>query len=252
MRERIGPLLVAGLVGGLVGGGTVWATTGGEPNARASAERRSSPDEKPASTESDDDPEAEDDGDRVKALERRVALLERRSSAATELRKYATSLAKDRGDGGDDNSLAPVMDSEDPVFEMAVRGVLDKYENEQREERRVRREQRQQERNQRQVDYLEEKLDLTAAQKQRVSDLLEKRAKRFRELRDADGDGGVQRPRNRQEWRQRIGTIRDDTERGLLDILDESQKSTYNQLVEDEGSPLTGGWGRRGGGRRGR
>lgn len=174
---------------------------------------------------------------RLEALEGQISTLRRQQVARTQLQKYAEALQDDAGDSAPkaNKPMSGVVDGEDPVFEMAVRSVMDRVDWEKDEERRTVRENRQVERARRQTDLLTERLGLDAEQSQAVATALSRQMQRFRALRDADDDSAVSRPVTRQEWRERIGEIRQQTEDALREILSEEQMRKYVEVAEEEG-----------------
>jgi hypothetical protein len=233
MAELAGTALVGGAIGGLL----VWLLM--RPSDEIT-EPKPDPDsaEVAAPTPPGDDPVPTVDADRVAALERKLATLERQVMTRQKLKAYADEL---QGGGGADanGSAPPPADPEDPAFELAVRSVLDKANYEREQEREQRREERREERVVRQVDYLADKLDLDDDQVAKVEEILLEQTEAFRALRDSDN-----RPVTRREWREAARNIRTQTTEKLGGVLSEEQFSAYGKLQEEEG------FGRRG--RRGR
>ena len=181
---------------------------------------------------------------RIEILEARVAASQRKASARAALAAYNAAAMRGESDAGsDDTDLAPVIDEEDPVFERAVRGVLDRIDEEREAERVVRR----QDRARALTELMAEQLRLTATQRPKVERILAEQFSAFRELRRPSADAGIQRPVTRSQWHERMQDIRRQTEQELSRVLDEEQMSSYRQLIEREG--IGAGWGRRGGGR---
>ncbi|MEZ4221510.1 MAG: hypothetical protein R3B13_11335 [Polyangiaceae bacterium] len=232
MSQPMLPLVLAGLLGGAVGGGAVGLVmkpSGKAARTTASAESR----------EAENAPAAAASGEaaRIAALEREVAQLKKKSAAAQALAQYAKSISASE-DGG---TAVPFIHPEDPVFELSVRSVMDKVEQEKSDERQTRRTQLQQERVKRQTDQLAERLKLTPDQRSKVEKILLDRVERMRALRDPDA-GAV--PTTRNDWRERMRTMQKETDDKLAEVLSESQMKDYQDFREEEG-----GFGR---GRRGR
>lgn len=246
---------LAAIGGGVVGGGMVALVLGGAAPERPAKEgtavarsntvrenARSSPGDAPASS-----------GDtvaRLSKVEGELRALRRQREAAAQLRQYAESLARGAADGGASAGLAPVVDAEDPAFELAVRTVMDRIDWERDEEERVTRAQRQEERAKHQADLLAERLGLSESQRGKVEPILVEQMDAFRALRDPARDAGASRPSTRSEWRERIAAIRSSTETKLAGVLDQKQVEGYRQFVDEEGFGPRGGRGgrRRGGG----
>lgn len=184
---------------------------------------------------------------RLAALEGKLAALRRQQQSREQLKKYAESLAEDDGTGAS-KKRAPngVVDGEDPVFELAVRSVMDRVDWEKDEQQKAERQQQRDERADRQTALLTERLGLNDEQSEAVSAVLVRQMDRFRALRDRDGNSEGPRPATRSEWRQQITEIRKQTEDELLAVLTEAQMAEYRAVAEEEGI------GARGFGRRGR
>jgi hypothetical protein len=229
-------VVVAALVGGAAGAGATWALSrpASEPSKKTAGEDSTAGDE----SESDDEPAALQ---RIERLEAELRALKRRNTSTEALQKYASRLnkgdakARNSGDAGAEAEaeLAPVLDAEDPTFELAVRTVMDRVDWEREEERRVTQSKRREERAQRQTELLAERLKLTGAQKDGVQRVLTEQMETFRKLRSGDSD--TPRPATRGEWRQRVAAIRTETDQKLAGVLNDEQMSSYRQFVEEEG-----------------
>ena len=239
-------VVVAALVGGAAGAGATWALSR-ESSSSAKAKAKA---EKSEATARDDENEAL--AYRLDRLENDLRALRRQKQSTEALRQYAQTLDKkgpeNAGAGqapsaGDDTD--PVVDAEDPSFELAVRTVLDRVDWEREEERKVTDTKRREERVQRQTELLTERLKLTPAQTQKVQQILVEQMDTFRNLRGG-GDGDAPRPSNRSEWRERVEAIRTETERKLSQVLDNGQMSSYRTFVDEEGFGARGGRGRLG------
>lgn len=216
------------LAGGAAGGGVAFAVAGSAaPPAPGHAVTASSS----ASA-------GEDVAARIDDLEAALRALRKKSAAAQALREYAGALSRGESDGGARGSIVSgVVDAEDPVFELAVRGVMDAIEWEREEERRVTRAARRSERARRQAEAYARELGLTPAQQKKLEEALISQLEAFRTLREPP-DGGA-RPAGRREWRAALAKIRSDTEAKLAGVLDEKQLAAYRALRDEEES----GWG---------
>jgi hypothetical protein len=235
--KLVAALIVAGVLGGAVGAGAV-VMLGGEKTERPKKERIEH------ETAANDDAEQSDE--RITRLEQEIATLRRSNKTNDALQEYSRALKKKReaaAAGEETDELAPVVDGEDPTFELAVRTVMDRVQWEEDEERKVTRQQQRDERAARQTDLLTQRLGLSAAQKPRLQAILSEQMNAFRDLRS--GDSGQPRPATRTEWRQRIDGIRKESETKLSEVLSEEQMKLYGEFVAEEG------FGRMGGGRRG-
>ncbi len=172
---------------------------------------------------------------RLAELEGQLASLRRSQQAREALTKFAESMTDDESDAPKQKKPSGVVDEADPVFELAVRSVMDRVEWEKDEEEKAVRQQRRTERASRQTALLTERLKLSEEQAQEVSAVLTSQMDRFRGLRDRDGESGDSRPATRSEWRERIETIRKETEQELAKVLSEEQMAAYQSYAEEEG-----------------
>lgn len=136
----------------------------------------------------------------------------------------------EHGDAG--TRFASVVDSEDPVFDYAVRSVLDRVEWEREEERRVVGAQRRVERAQRQTDLLTAELGLSPEQRETVGRILVERMEAFNQLRS--GDAGSE-PATRGQWRHLIAEQRRETEEKLSKVLEPEQLRKFQEFQREEG-----------------
>ncbi|MEB2312966.1 MAG: hypothetical protein OZ921_20715 [Sorangiineae bacterium] len=210
-------VVASGLVGGVVGGLIVGRTSARPANPRAAAE---------PPKEADDDELAT----RVDGLERRLALLERQGSGRRALAAYGAALAGDvPTDGG-------AQDQQH--LENTVRGVIGELDAEREAEREAERAERRHQMAQRTTDTFAAKAQLTQAQRERMTAILEKMMTRPS---PSPGDGGY------ASFREQRKKAREDADRALAEVLDPAQLQQY-QTMRDEGE-LGFGFG---GGRRGR
>jgi hypothetical protein len=221
MFAKIWIPLLTGLLGGVVGGIGVWlimsykSSQGPQIAASAEASRAS----RPGSASASED------------LEARIQKLERRGAAAQALGEYAKAVANRTADGGP-GSQPQLINPENPVFELAVRGVVEKLEWEKGEEQRVERDNRRLERAEQITTHLAQKLSLNPNQRSQVSQVVVESMNAFRELRNpTDGSSG---PSSRSEWRARTGKIRETTDAKLAQILNPAQLGTYRDLLEND------------------
>lgn len=237
----LGLLVIAALVGGAAGAGATWALSK-KPESAAKLKADTSR----AGRAQDD--EAEALAYRLDRLENDLRALRKQSQSTEALRKYAATLDKNGKEGNSSAGDAPepVVDAEDPSFELAVRSVLDRVDWEREEERKVTESKRREERALRQTELLTQRLKLTPAQTQKVQQILVDQMNTFRRLREGD-DGGPPRPSTRDEWRSRVEAIRTETEQKLAQILDNEQMTSYRDFVDEEGfGPRAGRRGRYG------
>ena len=130
---------------------------------------------------------------------------------------------------------------DDPVFEAAVRDVLDQVRVEQRSQRDTERETRRRESVTRWSGGLQPKLRLSDGQRQRIERIAEDYFAELRKLRDSDD-----RPQSRDEWRTKMQTLREQSNAKIGGLLDPSQRRDYQALDAEEQL----GFGLGGGGRR--
>ena len=233
---------VSACLGGMVGGLLVWylvrpaGPAGGEPTAEPaqSAAQQRNRLKAPASIE-----------DRLESVEARVASVQRRETARAALAAYnvVAQAAQTGQEGGADTSLAPVIDQDDPTFEQAVRGVLDRVQEQREAERTMRRK----DRARRLTDLLAAELQLTEAQRQGVEQALTDQFEAFRQLRRPPPDAGVRRPITRLQWREQADAIRQATDRKLGEVLSDGQMQLFREIRDDEGFGFGPGRRERGG-----
>lgn len=229
--------ILSALVGGVIGGVSVGLTL----------QVTNSPSSTPVKADAAQTPQPRSDNaeleQRVRTLEGELQSLRRQSATARVLGDYAKAMAAAEGDAGP-SKVTPVVDAEDPVFELAVRSVYDRVEEERREARRARRAQRSEERAKGQADFVAERLQLSPEVRDRFQKVLIEQMDRFQELRHPP-DGGAGRPRGREQWRAQVDAIRKETDEKLSEVLTGQQLEEYKKLREAEGLNARGG--RRGG-----
>lgn len=130
-------------------------------------------------------------------------------------------------------NVAPIVDS--PVFEAAVRDVMDRAEQERSLERETQRAEWRKRTAEEWGGKLGEKLRLTEIQKTKATAIAQSFWDRLRELRQTDAGPAL----SREEWRERVATLRKTSEAELAKILDHSQLTSYGELDEADklGSP---------------
>lgn len=215
---------VAALLGGVAGGALVRVT------ARAPAPATSAAREPGAADTSD--------------LEKRIAALEQNASRAERTRRIERAASQAAPAGDDSAAPAPAAGRpsvDDPVFETAVRDIIDQIDEERREERDARRSERRKRMAEAWTHELGSELSLSDAQKQKVAEVVQQYFEDLRAMRQSDAG-----PSSRDEWRERARAEREKAEKKLAQVLDPGQMEKYKGL--DESKKLGAG----GGGRRGR
>jgi hypothetical protein len=214
-------MLAASLASGVIGGVTVHLVsrpkTSAKPGVSASAEPSS------------------DLANRIDGLERSVAGLERER----RIRSLVTPSDDNDPSTPDAGARRAVID--DPVFDTAVRDVIEQVETERTNERQLRGQERRKQNIERFTNDLGQELGLNDAQKAKVLEVVQSYFDELRAMRETDGGG----PLPRSEWRQKARDLRDKSEAKLGQILSASQMDKYKELDDDK--RLGAGGGRRGG-----
>lgn len=229
-------LIASGVLGGAVGAASVAALNQRSDSPSVKKERVDDGSGEESAEKQGNEPDV---AGQIKRLEAEIRTLERAAKTNQALEEYSKALKKKRAAnaaGDSDDELAPVVDGEDPTFELAVRTVMDRVEWEKQEERRVNENRAREERAERQTDLLAERLGLTGVQRPKLQSILVEQMDAFRSLRS--GDAGVARPATRSEWREQVDKIRAETEQKLSGVLDDTQMKSYKEWVAEEG------WGR--------
>lgn len=156
------------------------------------------------------------------ALEEKVARLSRRPPAVVAMPAPTGAGPHDAGAG----SPTPVID--DPVFEVAVRDIVDRVEEERSSARDVRRDEQRRRMSETWVADLGLELSLTEAQKSKVTEIVTEMFQRLRELRNIDA-GTVRR----SERVARMRAVSEEAEKKLAGVLDQNQMTAYHALDED-------------------
>lgn len=160
---------------------------------------------------------------RLRALEEKVARLSRRPPAMSAL--LAAGVGGGPQDAGASNTT-PVVD--DPVFEVAVRDIVDRVEEERSTERDVRRDEQRRRMAETWANELGLELSLNESQKAKVAEIVSEMFQRLRELRNMDA-GAVRR----SERVARMRAVSEDAEKQLSAVLDTNQMTAYRSLDED-------------------
>ncbi len=162
----------------------------------------------------------------------RIASLERTLRAMTLKDSVARAVAPATGASTTGAERLPVADVapivDNPVFEAAVRDVMDRAEQERNLERETQRAEGRKRAAEEWSNNLGEKLRLTEAQKTKVTQVAQTFWDSLRDQRQ--GDAGP--PPTRQERRNQVAALRQTAEAELAKILDHSQFTTYTELDE--------------------
>lgn len=210
--------MIAAVAGGIIGGGVAWGVAGSRsPGGKAAASASSS---------------AEDAEERLAALERRMAQVERRSllrpatpAGGTPAAPNPLPPAAAQANRGDETPKAV----DDPVFEAAVRDVVQRVDEERENERQVQREEQRQAAAQRWAADLTEKLGLRDDQKTRLLALAREFYDHMREA--FRGDAGAALPP--EDRREKMRTLRKQYEEKIGGVLDPAQLGEYQKLDDD-------------------
>jgi hypothetical protein len=248
---RVLPIVLSGLLGGAGGGAAVWFLARAQDSDRVGA-KAEKPDNKSRPSGSS---EAGDVESRLRELEARLASLRRKTAAKEALAAYTAAMGKPEragGEGGAGASLgmAAMIDEDDPTFELAVRGVMDRIQAQREKEREASRMVRQQDRARRLTNLFAEELQLSDDQRKKVEEILASQFQRSREQWHSRGDAGADRPLTRRQWRERADQMQKQTETQLAEVLSDSQLELFREIRDEEGLGMGPGPGR-GGGRRG-
>lgn len=218
----VGGAVIGGVCGGLLV--TSMAPPRDEPKLRAAPQQ-----EAPQGMRASDDEGAES----VEALRTRLASVERRVSLLTFAQDHRspTREAAEGEGNGEEEPGKPKKTVDDPVFEAAVRDVLDRVQDERDSQRNTRRDQREAESVDRWVAAVGPQLQLRDDQQTQIKAILQKQSESMRALRDSNTD---ERPMLRSEWRAKMQEISQQTEAALVGVLDASQRAKYDALDEDD------------------
>jgi hypothetical protein len=188
----------------------------------------------------------------LEELESRIAALERsmaRREAERRLLEASRRLATQQADGGSseqDTGGSSRSSIGDPVFEAAVRDVVDRVRDEQASEREERWTERRRQASSEWSAALAQQLGLTADQKSRLTQLALAYYEQIRELWRDDSDAGTA-PMTFSQRRERVQNLRAEYEQKMGDVLDRSQMEAYGELEPDQKlGAFSGRRGRRG------
>jgi hypothetical protein len=185
--------------------------------------------ESPARPEPRTEPSPPADGSvdaRLASLERSVRALALKDSLA----RAAPPVGSVAGaaDAAAVPNVAPIVDN--PVFDAAVRDVMDRAEQERNLERETQRSEWRKRTAEEWGGRLSEKLRLTETQKAKVTAIAQSFWDRLREARQADAGPAP----SREEWREKVAAVRKASEAELAQILDHAQLTSYGELDDAE------------------
>ncbi|MDX2055990.1 MAG: hypothetical protein SFV15_26545 [Polyangiaceae bacterium] len=233
-------------VGGSLGGVAVWSLAGtSRPKvSRELSSAREGENTRAASYEASDGEPVRSAGTR--RLEERLATLERQSSAQKAIAQYIERMDPDAGPN--DPTLQALVASNNPAFETAVRGVLERVDAQRKEERETEARNRQMERATNAAGVLEQKLKLDGSQKAQVEQAFITAMDAMQKLRESAGPG--RGDSERIDWRKAVGEIRQALDKEVAGVLSPSQQKTYEDLkkTDDEVREVSRMFGGRGGG----
>lgn len=161
---------------------------------------------------------------RVAKVERSLQALALRDGMAQAMAQPADAAAAAEKQPVAD--VAPIVDN--PVFEAAVRDVMDRAEQERSVEREAQRAEWRKRAADEWADELEGKLRLTELQKAKAVEIAHGFWERLRDLRQNDAGP----PLSRGEWRARVDELRKSAEDELGKVLDPGQMTSYRELDE--------------------
>ncbi|MFT3768075.1 MAG: hypothetical protein QM820_21710 [Minicystis sp.] len=196
---------------------------------------RSAPHRAPAAAVAAPDRADDDLATRVASLEAELTRLQQQRRAAPSPRAQGDSPPPSPAEKADPTRGRALVD--DPVFETAVRDVMEKLQQERAGEREERRTQAQQ----RWADRLAEEAGLTDQQKAKALAIAQEMAEKMRDMRDSDAG-----PTSREAWVAQRDALRAQGEQRLAEVLSAKQMEVYRQSSDLQ---MNAGWGR--GGRRG-
>jgi hypothetical protein len=164
--------------------------------------------------------------ERLANLEQALRVLERRRpSPLRSLPSADAGSAATAAPGGEGSAV------DDPVFEAAVRDVIERAEIDRDNEREVRREDRRKQMATRWADDIAPRLNLNEQQKAKLLDIAQQFMSELGRL-WGERDGGA--PQSRTERRAEMQRLREQSEQKLRTILDPNQMRTYDSLGEED------------------
>jgi hypothetical protein len=221
LRTLVLVAVSSALIGGVTGASVaLFAASGSPKNAPRSASAPGAD-----RGESSGDAPLEE---RLANLEQALRVLERRSSPLRSLQG---------ADAGNTASAAPGQRPEetsvvdDPVFEAAVRDVIERAEIDRDNEREVRREDRRKQMATRWADDIAPRLNLNEQQKAKLLEVAQQFMSELGRL-WGERDGGA--PQSRTERRAEMQRLRQQSEQKLRTILDPNQMRTYESLGDED------------------
>lgn len=173
--------------------------------------------------------------ERVRSLEQRVSLL---TAALGAQRRGGEDAPAAHEAAGEAEGNAPAgtqqpADVADPVFEAAVRDILERVDDERRQERTTRTQRRAKHGAERASERFSEELGLNERQKQELFEIMKKHYESVAALRDSDDQPGTP-----GEWRERTTELRRKTEEQIERALSPAQAEKFQTL---DGSEFFGG-----------
>jgi hypothetical protein len=180
-------------------------------------------------------PEPPEATERIAQLERRLGALERRRAAGDALAAYGQALAREENAGapaaGRPSAGAPApAEAPNPGFEIAVRSVLERVEEERELERESNRAERQQRRAAEIAATLTTELALLPAQKLKIEQIV---SEHFAALQKLGDRRTADRPASRQERRDRMRQLNEQLETKLSGVLDGKQMTQFRERREE-------------------
>lgn len=221
VSSAIVPVL-AGVFGGVIGGLIVTYARPAPPPARASTVA--------ASSLAGD---VDDLASRVELLEKQVSRLHQvRAPAPIQIPVAAAGEPSAEG-------AAPGKVVDDPVFEAAVRDIVDRVQQERSADRLTHMEERRQQAVGQWADRFGQQLQLSEEQKAKVLAIAQDYVQKLRDLHDSDAG-----PTTREEWRSQRNALRDQSEQSLSGVLTPSQMQSYKASEDLRiDAAMRGGWG---------
>lgn len=219
MRALVLVALSSALVGGIAGAGVaLWAAPGSPKNATKTAPR-------PADgTQASSDTSVEE---RLANVEQAVRVLERRGSTPLRLQVPGAGSATGSAPGAPAAETSVV---DDPVFEAAVRDVIDRAEVDRETERELRRDDRRKQMATRWADELAPRLGLNDQQKAKLLEIAQQFMSELGRAWERDGGASPSRSQRRAEMQR----LREQSEQKLRTILDPNQMRSYEALSDEE------------------
>jgi hypothetical protein len=221
LRTLVLVAVASAFVGGAAGAGvTLFATSSSSKHPSKHPSTPSS-----GSTAAPDDRSLEE---RLASVEDAVRALERRRSPLAGVTAPSDAGATP-GQPTNAAAEAPSL-VDDPVFEAAVRDVMERAEGDRDSERELRREDRRKQEVTRWTDDIAARLGLNEQQKQKVLEIAQEFTASAGKLWQADGGA----PPPREQRRAEVQKLREQTVQKLRGVLDEKQARAYDALPEED------------------